>query len=424
MENLKDLTKEEIGRKIVYVNKEIRVISEKINKSIAIPILLCLEEVVENSQLDGVRQNQLGKDILKIQEIYPLINLFFARIYQQINDSISSILDKGHIASKKSTTLPEFIFGVYVNQNAHDYIQELVNQKKIKEKDKYYFSEFIFFQYHVGFVIILQKGYRKTKEIFLKILTLLDLYSKKIQLEKMLRSKKEKFHKVIDSATRFLETNTFVPDWNSNFREAWFETLNSSFVKGKENISLLKEEDKEFFNAYNEMLDYSKTFNQIFEIDYTRFFSIISYMISLCYQNPHYVGVWDSATLAKKVIEKTKFQIKDFNRTIKLLSESNELKRNHSTIIILNNKILANFHRLNVAKLVLSEYCFEVAYRAELKGPFFEERVRKLMRDKGLITHPKKVDVPEYMLPSDISYNLWVYLSFHLNPEPAFWPHG
>jgi hypothetical protein len=88
---------------------------------------------------------------------------------------------------------------------------------------------------------------------------------------------------------------------------------------------------------------------------------------------------------------------------MKLLSEQPELKKRHCTAIVLGNKILANFHRLNLARLVLSEHCFEEAYENDLKGEVFEKACRKLMYDKGLATIPRSVDVFEPMLSSAIS---------------------
>lgn len=155
------------------------------------------------------------------------------------------------------------------------------------------------------------------------------------------------------------------------------------------------------------MKDYSKTFEQLFGIGYARFFNVVSEMIHLCYNNPHTIGVWDSFELSKKIIAKTKFHPKDAKRIIKLLTESPELKRSYCTTVILDNKILANFHRLNKARLVLSEHCFEESYENDLKGNVFEKACRKLMCDKGLVTLPRPVDIFEPMLPNDISYKLW-----------------
>jgi hypothetical protein len=217
----------------------------------------------------------------------------------------------------------------------------------------------------------------------------------------------ELFYEQIDSGAKFLETNTFVPDWNSNFRDAWLETLKSPLLKSKDNIIHLRKEEKEIFKSYGRMRNYSKTFKQLFGIDYAIFFNIVSEMIHLCYNNPHTIGVWDSFELSKKVKAKTKFHPKDIRRVIKLLSDSPELKRRYCTTIILNNKILANFHRLNKARLVLSEQCFEEAYSNDLKGKVFEESCRKLMCDKGLVTFPRPIDIFEPIIPTDISYKLW-----------------
>lgn len=426
------MNKAEVGRKLAQVNKEILDTSSKLNKSVSIPILLCLEDAVENCQLDVLKQNQVDKGFNSVRGMNFLINMFLAEFYKTIGDSILSIVANGFLSSTKITNLPVFLFGIYVNQNIRDYLQELIEEGKIEgideKNDVVYHTELSFHQYQGGFVIILRKGSRKHKDNLKKILALRKLFYQKSLLEQMLglpdgtkvefdesgmlrsilpQEMAELLSEQIDSGSKFLETNTFVPDWNSDFTDTWLETLNSPLLKGKDNIAHLKKEEKEIFKSYEIMKNYSKTFEQLFGIGYARFFNVVSEMIHLCYNNPHTIGVWDSFELSKKIKAKTKFHPKDIGRIIKLLSERPELKKSYCTTIILGNKILANFHRLNKARLVLSEHCFEEAYSNDLKGNAFEKACRKLMYDKGLVTLPRPVDIFEPMLSPAVSYRLW-----------------
>lgn len=310
-------------------------------------------------------------------------------------------------------------------------MQELINKGEINEKkDIVFYTEFfIYRKLPGGFIIILKKGSRKHKDSLEKILELRKLFYQKSLLVQMLRLPNETkvefddsgmlkpilpqsktpelFNEQIDSVSRFIETNAFVPDWNSNFREECLKTLKTPLIKGRDNIARLKKEDKENFKSYSSMKDYFKAFKQLYGIDFNIFFQIISKIIYLSYNNLHTIGVWNHYEILREIRAKTKFHPEDIRNVIKLLLESTELNRYRC--IILGNKILTNFHRLNVARFVLSENCFKEAYSKDLKGRNFEEACRKLLRDKGLVTFQERVDIFESMLPTNISDRLWGY---------------
>lgn len=105
MKNIKDLNKVEAGNKLALVQKEIHGKSSKLNKSITIPILLCLEDAVENCQLK-LKKNQVDKIFENNKEIHIVITVFFAQIYEQINNLITSILDNGFLSSSEIIDLP------------------------------------------------------------------------------------------------------------------------------------------------------------------------------------------------------------------------------------------------------------------------------------------------------------------------------
>jgi hypothetical protein len=433
--NLRRLDKAAIGRRLAKVNSDIQAMSAKLNKSISIPLLLCLEDAMQNLQIDGARQYQQTQpgNIKMAKEVYLLTNMFFAKFFKDLDDSLSSISANGFSAPSEVGSLPEVISGLYTNQTLDDFLQESVSRGEIEEVDKkrnfLYDLKLSYSLFEGGLVIILRDATRKQEEVMKKILKVRDLFGKKPLFEEMLglpdgyraewgedgflkraiptEGEIESLEKQIDSDLRSLETDTYVPDWNSAFMEVGAETLKLAPKKGKTNFLFIEKESREFFKAYRTMESYTETFKQLFGIDYDSFSNVIGCMIRLCYYKPHTVGIWDSFELWKKIKGKTHVRPSAIRNVIKLLSTSPELVRTGCAAIILDGKILVNFHRLTLARLVLSENCFEEACRTDLKGPIFEEACRKLMLNKGLATLPKPVDIPEPMLPKQVSYKLW-----------------
>ena len=418
----------------MQVNKDIRAMSAKLNKSISIPLVLCLEDAMQNLQIDGARryqQNQAG-NIKMSKEVYLLTNMFFARFFGELDNSLSSISANGFSAPSKVGSLPEVISGLYTNQTLDDFLQERVSQGELEEVDKkrnfLYDLKLSHFLFKGGLVIILRNATRKQEEVMKQVLWLRDLFGKKSLFENMLGLPEGyrlewgedgtlkravppegeiESAEQIDSDLRSLETDTYVPDWNSAFMEAGAETLKLAPKKGKANFALIEKESREFFKAYRTMEDYSETFKQLFGIDYDSVSNVIGCMIRLCYDKPHMVGIWDPFELSKKIKAKTHVRPSAIRKVTKLLSTSSELARTGCAAIILDSKILLNFHRLTLARLVLSENCFEEACSTDLKGTIFEEACRKLMLNKGLATLPSPIDIPEPMLPKQVSYKLW-----------------
>lgn len=434
MGNLKGLDKAVVGRRLAKANSDIQEMSAKLNKSISIPLVLCLEDAMQSLQIDVERQyqqNQAG-DIKVSKEVYLLTNMFFARFFGELDDSLSSISANGFSAPSKVGSLPELISGLYTNKTVDDYLEELVSQGKLEAVDKKrnfrYDLKLSHFLFKGGLVIILRDATRKQEEVMKKVLWLRDLFGKKSLFENMLGLPEGyrvewgedgtleravppegeiESAEQIDSDLRSLETDTYVPDWNSAFREAGVETLKLTPKKGKANFALIEKESREFFRGYKTIEGYSETFKQLFGIDYDSFFNVIGCMIRLCYDKPHTVGIWDPFELSKKIKARTNVRPSTIRKVTKLLSTFPELVRMGCAAIILDNKIMLNFHRLTLARLVLSEICIGEACLNDLKGPIFEEACRKLMRGKGLATLPKAIDIPEPMLPERVSYKLW-----------------
>jgi hypothetical protein len=435
MGNLEGLDKAAVGRRLAQVNNDIQAMSVKLNKSLSIPLVLCLEDAMQSLQIDCARQYQQNQDgdIKMAKEVYLPVIMFFARFFRELDDLLSSISANGFSAPSKVGSLPEVISGLYINRTLDDYLEELVSQGKLEAVDKKrnfrYDLKLSHSLFKGGLVIILRDAKRKQEEVMKRILKLRDLFGKKSLFEEMLclpdgyraewgedgtlkravpsEEEIESVEKQIDSTLRFLETDTYVPDWNSAFMEVGAETLKLAPKKGKANFALIEKESGEFFKAYRTMEGYSETFKQLFGIDYDSFFKVIGCMIRFCYDKPHMVGIWDPFELSKKIKAKTHVRPSTIRKVIKLLSTSPELVRTGCAAIVLDSKILVNFHRLTLARLILSENCFEEACSTNLKGPIFEEACRKLMLNKGLATLPSSIDIPEPMLPKQVSYKLW-----------------
>jgi hypothetical protein len=432
--NLRGLDKAAIGRRLAQANSDIQAMSAKLNKSISIPLLLCLEDAMQSLQIDGARQYQQNQpgNIKVSKGVYLLTNMFFARFFGELDDTLSSISANGFSAPSKVGSLPEVISGLYTNQTVDNYLQERVSRGELEEVDKkrnfIYDLKLSHFLFKGGLVIILRDATRKQEEVMKRILKLRDVFGRKSLFEKMLGlpdgyrvewgedgtleravlpEGEIESAEQIDSDLRVLETDTYVPDWNSAFMEAGAETLKLAPKKGKANFALIEKESREFFKAYRTMEGYPETFKQLFGIDYDSFFNVIGCMIRLCYDKPHTVGIWEPFELSKKIKTKTHVRPSTIRKVTRLLSTAPELVRTGCAAIVLDSKILVNFHRLTLARLVLSENCFEEACSTDLKGPTFEEACRKLMLKKGLATLPTSVDIPEPMLPKQVSIKLW-----------------
>jgi len=433
--NLEGLDKAAVGRKLAQTNGEIRALSTGLDKMVAVSLMLCLEDSAESCQTDYLRQyqqNQLSGNLDVAKDVYVLTNLYYARFYQQVDNSISYVLTNGLLVQSKPAALPELIFGMYSNQDLNGYLQELISQGRIPgfdaKRNFLYHSVLSHDRFNGGLVIIVRDASPKQQEVMKKILKLRELFDKKSLFEDLLRlpdgfraewDENGRLKRVVppksdsdedeefDSTSRFLETDAHVVDWNSDLREAGIETLKAPFRKGKDNLAHLEKENEEHLRAYKMLEGYSKTFEKSFGVDYDSFFRVVTTLMRLCYDRPHTAGVWDTFELSRKMKAKTGIRPKVVRKIIELLSASPELMGKHCAAIVVGNKILVNYHRLMIARLVLSESCFDEAYDLNLKGGNFEEACRKLMRGKGLTTLPDGVQIHEPMLPEQISYKLW-----------------
>jgi len=428
----KATNKGKAGRKLALIQKEISAQCSKLNRMDLIPLLLCLEDAMNNFEIVCLKSFRVDKEYQENEDLRLSIIQFINEWYRIINDSIVEISDNGFSAPSNIIRLPEFCFGVCIQQKLEDYLQNLYEQGEIDQTDIIISKPRLFLNRIPGwFLIVLREGVGKHLEDNIKtILNLRDLFYQKGLLETMIYVLPDGAEVEFDDTgmrkitlpkgmtvesmweqqgitPRLIETQTKVFDWNSYFREIAFESLKSMVRRGKENLANLKKEDEEIYAAYNSIRDYSKTFEDFYGMELKVFFDFCSEIRDLCYGNLHTIGFWNYSDLLKEKRLRSKFNPEVIDQAIKLLSESAKSKNRYDGFIILDSNILTSFRRLANARIVLLEKCFGEVYNNDLKGKAFEEACRKLLREKGLATIPKRIDILEPMLPPEISYFLW-----------------
>ena len=81
------LNKAEVGKKLDYVNKRILDKSSKIDRSLSISLLLCLEDVIESCLIDCVRQIRVG-GINVDRKTSMITQKYFVQLVNELNSSI------------------------------------------------------------------------------------------------------------------------------------------------------------------------------------------------------------------------------------------------------------------------------------------------------------------------------------------------
>jgi len=207
---------------------------------------------------------------------------------------------------------------------------------------------------------------------------------------------------------RLIETSATVYEWNSYFRQVAIKSLKSaSLGKGEKNLENLKKEDEQIYKAYSSIKDYSKTFEEFYGVRLKDFFYITSEIIYLCYNQTHTIRCWKHLDLLNEKRLRSKIGSKLVNQTIQLLSGPPKCKKRYDGFTVLNGNVLTSFRRLSFARIILLEKCFGEVLNNDLKGKAFEEACRRLLRDSGLRTLSKRVNILEPAISPEISYLLW-----------------
>ena len=424
------INKEEIGRRLAFVNDKIQEKSSKISHASSIVLLLCLEDVIESSLIDGMRQIQVATVQLDRKTVMMIQN-FFVGLIREFNESVSLISQNG-IKNDALPKLPEIFFELYLQHSFEECIRELITEgiisKRSRKNELVYHREIAADSSVGGFLISLQKGTSSDKANLLKILELRELIYSKKMLEDLLRTPfgtRAKFDKngnvidvltptdpleeEIEGAIRSYHTMAFVPDWNSDFREITSKTLSSNtpLTKSLKNNEQVKKELNTIFDAFQTIEGFSSEFQKQIKISYAVFSKIITEITLLTLESKYNVLLCEKLKLIKLLGKRTHFSTHEIVSVIQLLLENKEMKEIKCNGFLINGHFLVNFHRLNKALYIFSEDFFTNYYDDSMKGIPFENSCRKFFEKNRFSTVPRRVEIFEQILPTDVSLNLW-----------------
>lgn len=432
MNTLRAANKTEAGRLLGMVNSQLMVESSRTNRIDTILLLLCLEDAINNLEINFLRSKLKDYIEKEKRDVFVLsIFQFISEWYHVMNTILNAITEKNSFVPPRIRQLPQFSFGITLQQNIDDYLIELFKQGEIGAKDWVLKKPRYFLNRIPGwFFIVIKGGKQKSIEKNLNaILKLRDLYYKQGLLETMLYIAPEGTTVEFDDTTglrkitlpggdtvesaleregitpRIIENHTLVFDWNSFFRETAAENFKIvDMGKGKENLKILRREDKEIYRAYSSIKNYSYTFKQFFGIDLQTFFEITSEITYLCYKNIHSIGSWKYSDLFRER-ELLRFGRANVEKTIRLLTR--KFKSSFLGFISVNGYTFTSFRRLTVSRLILLEKCFGELLNNDFKGDAFEGACRRVMREQGLHTIPNRVEINESTIPPEVAYSLW-----------------
>lgn len=431
MGNFKARSKEEAGRELARIKKEIAKVVSSLDPMELVPLLLCLEDAVNNLEIMCIKSMRLEEN-LKNERLLAAFN-FITEWYMMINDVIIEVVDNGHMSSTRPLTeLPEFSFGICFEKDLDKHLRFLHEKGELDLNDMIFRKPRLFLNRIPGWFYLAVKGKidRRVAKKITTIFNLRDLFYRKGLLETMIYispdGTKIEFNDTglrkislpkgvtVESVfeqqgitPRLIETYTGVFDWNSFFREIATENLkNVEFGRGEDNIDRLRHEDEEIYKAYDSIKNYSKIFQEFYGIEFKTFFNIVSEMTYLCCTTTHTLGYWKFPDLLRDK------QLKRFNsdrikQVVSLLSESTKQKKRYDGFIILDDMILTSFRRLTASRLIIMEKCYSEVLNNDLRGKAFEEACRKMVQNSNFETLPRRVNVREPTISYEISFPLW-----------------
>lgn len=432
MSNFKASSKAQAGRQLEIVNNQLKAEYSKNNHVDTILLLLCLEDAINNLEIRFLKFNLMdGLEKEEHEDFVLSMYQFMAEWYNVVNTILNTVIKNESFVPLKVRHLPQFMFGITLQQDVDDYLIGLGKEGEIGEKDWVIKKPRYFLNRIPGWFFIVVKGCeRKSIERrVMPILELRDLYYKQGLLETMLHIAPEGTTVEFDDTTglrkitlpdggnvesilekegitpRIIENRTAVFDWNSFFRETAAENFKIvDMGKGKENLEILRREDKEIYRSYSSIKNYSYAFKQSFGIDFQIFFEITSVITYLCYKNIHTIGNWKYSELIRKS-ELRRFDLTNIAKTIQLLT--GKFRSSFLGFITVEDYAFTSFRRLTVSRRILLEECFGELLNNDLEGDAFEQACRRAMIEQGLQTIPNRVEINEPTVPSEVAYSLW-----------------
>lgn len=431
-------TKAEAARQLVLVNKEILEQSRKFNSRKVVPLLLCLEDAINNLEISICKREEVDNE-----QIHPMINLaltyFVFEWYGIIDEIISLVSRNGFYDPSTKIELAEIQLAVFFgneqqqNEDLKRVLDGLRRDGLIGRKPFLMGQPRLFLNKIPGsFCFVINDDVSKNvKQNFVKILQLRDKIYQRGLLKTMVHETPEgtkvtfnekgllditypndfaveSLLEKIGFTPRAIDAYSSVRVWNSNFQEVATETLKSLETgKGRDNIDRLKRELDEIYKAYHSMKDFPETFEKLFGVDMRMFLDVIFELECLCYNYVHCVGVWKLSDLLYVGKINEKYGTKMTSKVIELLYTKRKAEGRDDALFVLQDIVMTSFVRLTRKRNTLLDNCFDEVYDNNLKGQAFEEACRKTLLDNGLKTIPKRVDITEPILPSEVSLALW-----------------
>lgn len=437
MTQFKATSKAEAARKLASIKKEILNQAQKFNSRKTIPLLLCLEDAVNNLEIELCRTRRIDK--LSHPEINLALDNFILEWYGIINEMIVHIADRGFYDASTKIELADIQFAAFMgqkheqDQDLRTVLNELRADGQIGQKVFLRGQPRLFLNKIPGsFCFILRDDVSKhIKQNLDKILRFREMFCQKGLLETMIHRTPEGTKVVfganglmliaypedfavesilekIGLTPRSIEAHSSVREWNSHFSDVAIETMKSlESGKGQRNLNNLKRELHEIYEAYHSMKDYPETFKELYCVDMETFFGVTFELDCMCYENVHTVGVLNLSKLLTMEKLRKAYGLKNVRKVIQLLYDPTKSMGRRDGLIILGDTVMTNFKRLGITRLALLNKCFNEVYDNNLKGQAFEDACRKMLREKGLKTVPERVEISEPILPLEISVSLW-----------------
>lgn len=432
----KATTKADAGRRLAELKTKLSDYGNGFNSKKFVPLILCLEDAVNSCEIQIIKAVFAEKAFEQTPVIRLILRQLIVENFELLNFMLNEIVDKGFYDKSTKVDLVDTNFAIFFGQDfelqLNKLIQQFIKNGEVSKKPIAVGHGRLFNCEIPGAVFfIFDKVNKQTQKNLDRLLEYKDLLYQKGILESMIYRTPEGTKLVVDEkgievnypksfsvehafkkegiTPRSIETQSVACDWNSSFKEIANETARVSQVegKGKANLKRLENENRELYNAYSLMPNYSSTFKQLYDIEIDVFFKIVDKLIMLSYYQNHTIGIWSLQDLINK-LRRSNISNKQIIKVIDLLGNKSMPSLHCRGLIILGEElVLTNFRRLCSSKIVLLENCFDEAYDKDLKGKVFEEACRKILRHKELCVLPSRVDILQPVLPEEISNRLF-----------------